>query len=177
MTKPKQISPRKKRRSATYQASASKRRWTATGPTSFSISACKSFRAGKCSPTVSRPVKRSGCQSRSCSITNRPTPCGNFAAGCVRRSNRMRADRHANGGRRPKRSDMQRKRAPNGYRIQRWADGFYHLYGPAGGCIDEFLTRSQAIDAALEQAEAARQDPELAARLRLVITRVRAINA
>jgi len=44
-----------------------------------------------------------------------------------------------------------RKRCPNGYRIVRWADGFFHLYGPDGGCIDEFVSHSEALRVAMRE--------------------------
>lgn len=44
------------------------------------------------------------------------------------------------------------RRAPKGYRIQQWADGFYHVYRGAAGteCIGEYLRRGEAIQAARE---------------------------
>ena len=43
----------------------------------------------------------------------------------------------------------QHKRAPNGYRIEQWTDGFYHVYRD-GFCIDEVLSKQHAIRLAWE---------------------------
>lgn len=42
---------------------------------------------------------------------------------------------------------MKHKRAPKGYRIEQWLDGFYHVYY-GGSCLDEVLSKSQAIEIA-----------------------------
>lgn len=42
-----------------------------------------------------------------------------------------------------------RQRAPRGYHIEQWADGFYHVYA-GGGCILETLSHSEAIRTAKE---------------------------
>ena len=42
------------------------------------------------------------------------------------------------------------KRAPKGYRIIRWADGFYHVYVKGGRCLDEVLNHDEAINIARE---------------------------
>lgn len=39
------------------------------------------------------------------------------------------------------------KRAPNGYRIIQWADGFYHVYF-GGECLVETLKHSHALQVA-----------------------------
>ena len=41
------------------------------------------------------------------------------------------------------------KRAPNGYRIIRWSDGFYHVYF-GGECLDGVLTRKEALQIAIK---------------------------
>lgn len=43
------------------------------------------------------------------------------------------------------------KRAPRGYRIVLWADGFYHVYY-GGVCIDETLSRFAGIFSAKQHA-------------------------
>lgn len=54
-------------------------------------------------------------------------------------------------------SQSLRRRAPRGYRIVRWLDGSYHVYR-GSGCIDEVLTRREALEVALkDKAERARQ--------------------
>lgn len=42
---------------------------------------------------------------------------------------------------------MSHKRAPNGHRIELWADGFYHVYC-GGSCLDEVLSKTAAIELA-----------------------------
>jgi hypothetical protein len=49
-------------------------------------------------------------------------------------------------------AQVRRKRAPNGYRVIRWADGFYHVY-PGGECLDEVLSRDEAYTIALRHAK------------------------
>lgn len=44
------------------------------------------------------------------------------------------------------------KRAPRGSRIEQWADGTYHVYQKLSGgywnCLDEVLTKKEALDLA-----------------------------
>lgn len=46
-------------------------------------------------------------------------------------------------------SPKPRQRAPKGYRIHRWADGFYHVYviqGKTQSILDEVLSHKEAIE-------------------------------
>jgi len=43
---------------------------------------------------------------------------------------------------------VKRQRAPNGYRIIQWADGFYQVYC-GGECLAEVLTREGAVMVAI----------------------------
>lgn len=48
---------------------------------------------------------------------------------------------------------QQHKRAPNGYAIERWVDGFYHVYWRHDSCKDcltEVLSKREAIKIAWE---------------------------
>jgi hypothetical protein len=51
------------------------------------------------------------------------------------------------GTRRPGRAGGEMRRAPNGYRIVQWADGFYHVYF-GSECLAEVLTRASALQIA-----------------------------
>ena len=55
------------------------------------------------------------------------------------------------------------QRAPKGYRIEKWADGIYHVYC-GGACIEETFTRRKAVIVAKRHAAQKKLD-ELGERL------------
>ncbi len=54
------------------------------------------------------------------------------------------------------------KRAPKGYRVRQWADGFYHAYR-GGECLLETLSRREALQTAWDDFEARRLAAPIAA--------------
>lgn len=54
------------------------------------------------------------------------------------------------------RAVRRRTRAPKGYRIKLWADGFYHVYR-GGECLDEVMSHTEAVRIAREDYAARRQ--------------------
>jgi hypothetical protein len=63
-------------------------------------------------------------------------------------------------------SNTQHKRAPKGYSIKQWADGDYHVYDSAGGCILETPSKREALAEAWRDRDAHKpQEPAEAAEI------------